>query len=397
MNNKLRNIGFIAIKTVIHMLLTVAISAFSRFLFVDNMFEQEYFSEQILNVWFLVFFLLIFNSLTIAINQHDKYFRRRFLENIKNNKFTSHVKFILSSLEFYVDIICISVLSFIFPVSFLYGFVNKVFFYRIESASFKNKLYTLLIILPIMFVLVFVARIMIQKSWYVSAQKEKLNSTKEKKKKMPPVIKSVITVAVIYCGSSMALPWIFPIFVTLWNFGGIMLFVCILLALVVSIIVAILAYYIRAILKRKSFVTKLKKYCTDNSVYISEINKPYLSLFVPQNGFDFTVEKNGKKYDCKFIAGIFPRSPIILSDKGNGLKQDTIRLFRIEIFAFLTRFDFGYESENKKILILLPTPKTFFISKNEFPPRLADIGENAGKYVVYNSTGFLNALERNTL
>ena len=395
--NKSRNIILITVKTVILMILTMAISALSRFLFVDNMFEQEYFSEQVLNVWFLIFFLLVFNSLTIAIEQYDKYSRERFLQSVSNNKFMSHVKFIVSSLDFYVEFACIVILSFIFPSSFLYGFVNKIFFYGSELTAFNDKLYTLLIILPIMFVILFVAHIMLQKSWYINAQREKANYSKEKKSKVPALVKSIITVAIVYCGASIVIPWFLPMFITLWNFGGIMLFVWILLTLLVSILITIMAYYIRAILKRKSFVNKLKKYCVANSVYISDIKKPYISLFVPQNGFDFTIEKSGKKYDCKFIAGIFPGSPIILSDKGNGLKQDTIRLFRVEIFAFLTKFDFGYESEDKKILILLPTPKTFFVSNNEAPPRIADVGEKVGKYVVYNSTGFLNALERNTL
>ena len=155
--------------------------------------------------------------------------------------------------------------------------------------------------------------------------------------------------------------------------------------------------YIQCKICRRSFVKKLKKYCVANSVYLSDIKKPYLSLFVSQNGFDFTVEKNGTRYDCKFIAGIFPTSPIILTDKGNGIKQDTIRIFKMELFHFLTRLEFGYESEGKKILVLLPIPKTFFVSANEAPPRLADVGEKAGEYTIYNSTGFFNALDRGTL
>ncbi len=397
MDNKAKNIGAIAVRTVIIIVLTVVISALSHFLFVKNMFEQEYFSEQILNVWFLLFFLFIFNSLIIAIGKYDKYSYINFLGKVKNNKLISHIKFILSSIDYYVEIGCIAVVSFIFPTSFLYGFVNKSIFYGMELSDFDNKLYTLLIVLPIMFVILFTAHIIIQKSWYINAQRDKANSINGKDEKSSPVIKSVITVAIVYCCSAIALPWFLPMFVTLWNLGGIKLFGGALLVLLVLALITIMSYYIRALLKRRSFIKKLKKYCSANSVYISDIKKPYLSLFVSQDGFDFTIEKNSTKYDCKFIAGIFPGSPIILTDKGNGLKQDTVRLFRVELFSFSTKFDFGYESENKKILILLPIPRKFFVSVNEAPPHPADVGEKAGKYTVYNSTGFLNALERGTL
>ena len=47
--------------------------------------------------------------------------------------------------------------------------------------------------------------------------------------------------------------------------------------------------------KLQLFVKKLEKYCAANCVYISDIKKPYLSLFVPQNGFDFTMEKKMSK------------------------------------------------------------------------------------------------------
>ena len=390
MESKVKSIGISALKTVILMALTLAISTLVRFLFVDNMFEQEYFSNQVLNVWHMVFFLLIFNSSFFAIKRYDKNSRERFLNYAKSNKLSSHIKFVFSSLDFYVEYACIVLLSIILPSSFLYSFVSKI-------SLVDNKLYTLLIILPIMLLLLFFSRITIQRDWYLESQKESKYSAKEKKSKLPPIIKSVFTVVLVYCGAAIIIPWFLPLFISLWNLGGAMLFVWIALALIAVILITISVYYIRAILKRKSFIKKLKKYCADNSVFLSDIKKPYNSIFALHSGFDFTVEKKGVKYDCKFIAGIVPNSLIVLSDKGNGLKQNTVRLFKTELFHFMTKFDFGYESENEKIIILLPTPKTFLVSTNESPPRIADTGEKVGQYTIYSSTGFLNSLDRNCL
>ena len=390
MDSKVKSMGISALKTVILMALTLAVSALVRFLFVDNMFEQEYFSEQILNVWHMIFFLLIFNSLFFAIKRHDKNSRERFLNYAKSNKLRSHIKFVFSSLDFYVEYACIVLLSIILPSSFLYSFVSKILLV-------DNKLYTLLIILPIMLLLLFSSRITIQRNWYLESQKESKYSSKEKKSKLPPIVKSVITVVLVYCGAAILIPWFLPLLISLWNLGGAMLFVWIAFVMIAIVLITISVYYIRAILKRKNFIKKLKKYCEDSFIFLSEIKKPYNSIFALHSGFDFTVEKKGVKYDCKFIAGIAPNSIIVLSDKGNGLKQNTVRLFKTELFHFMTKFDFGYESENKKIIILLPTPKTFLVSTNESPPHIADTGEKVGQYTIYSSTGFLNSLDRNCL
>ena len=127
------------------------------------------------------------------------------------------------------------------------------------------------------------------------------------------------------------------------------------------------------------------------------MKNPYRSIFTSKDGFDFTVEKNKISYDCKFIAGVFPNAPIYLSDDGRGIKRIGVRIFGRQIFSIMTHFDFGYESENKKILILLPTPKIFLVSGSAFKLREGDVGETVGKYTVYNATGFFNAMDRDTL
>ena len=167
MNKKSRNhIIVVILKSVLLLLLTVAIAGVSRFLFLDGIspFKDELRNpEKMLGVWYTVLFFLIFNSLFISIKQHDKYSREKFLERVKNNNLISHLKYIVKSVDIYIEIGIITVISLLLPVNFLYNFVSNVFFYGVELTAEKNKLYTLLIILPIMFVLLFVSRITIQK------------------------------------------------------------------------------------------------------------------------------------------------------------------------------------------------------------------------------------------
>ena len=63
----------------------------------------------------------------------------------------------------------------------------------------------------------------------------------------------------------------------------------------------------------------------------------------------------------------------------------------------LSRIDFGFESENEKILIVLPVPKDIYVSDGNSQPRPADTGDKAGDYRIYNATGFLGGLERDSI
>jgi hypothetical protein len=134
-----------------------------------------------------------------------------------------------------------------------------------------------------------------------------------------------------------------------------------------------------------------------NNLPLSEIVKPYSSIFVSHTGANFTVEKNGKKYDCKFMSSLFPGSPIIFSDKGVGIKHTRIHVFHIELFSKMKDFKYEFESENKKLLIIVPTPKKIFSQIRGSKLGEADTGEKLGEYTIYNSSGFLNSLDRNLL
>ena len=393
MVSKAKKVGFVAIKAVVLMLLTAAIFALSCSSMADDeIFKREYLSEHTLNVFLLIFFLLIFNSLSIAINRYDKYARARFLEAAKNNKFLSRVKFTASSFDVYLEIGCIALLSFALPSVFSYDFVGKVFF-----GDLQNKLYTLLIVLPVLFVILFFAHVSVQKNWYISEQRARLYPETQKKPKIPPVIMRVVRIAFIYCVGEMALLAIMPVLRAFWDLGGIMLFVWIIVAIIAVFLCVIAGCFIRALVKRLCFVRKLKRYCADNAIGLSAVKNAYRSIFFRQDGFDFTIEKDKVRCDCKFMASVFPKSLLILGNNGSGEREDVLQIFGAELMRFLTKLDFAFESANKKVLLLLPTPKTFFISINGSKPTLADNGEKVGEYTVYTATGFFNAMEYDTL
>ena len=72
-----------------------------------------------------------------------------------------------------------------------------------------------------------------------------------------------------------------------------------------------------------------------------------------------------------------------------------IHYFRIrgkEIFKYVHRFEYSFESSNTKILIISPAPKEIFLGEN-YVRRRIDTGDSIGKYKLFNEKGFLRSLE----
>lgn len=245
------------IKALALIFLTAGISAVSRVIFLDNM-EQGFLEDHTLNVLYMVLFLLVFSSLTVALHSHDKYVTERFSASAESKNSTSAIKFTITSLEFYLELVCIAVVSLVLPSGSLYGFVGKAFFYNADITDFQIKIYTLLIMLPLLFFIDFFARAGIAKKRYFRSRKKQSGFESEKERIILPTIKDVILTALIYCAASLVFPWYLPSLVSLCRMGGAVVFLRILLCIISAVAIFIVSFYIRAVFKRRDFVTKLK-------------------------------------------------------------------------------------------------------------------------------------------
>lgn len=387
-----KKVGIIVLRTTALFITFGLISVVSRLIFKSNLFE-EVISSKAIGIWNSVFLFLIFESTDFVFNKNAVQSQLAFLESYTEGQWFGKIKSVFSSLDFYVEYFCIVLLSLIFPLSFVYDCVGVAFF----QADY-GKIQVMLVILPILLVLEICAHLSVRQSWV--SDRMRMKKQKEKNEFFSTV-KGIITISIVYCAASLVIPWGMPFFVSLSNLGaGSIVFLYIFIALLAAVLFVIATFYARAVKKRKSFIAKLKKYCGQHSITLSKVQKPYLSLFFQQNGADFTLKYNNVLYDCKLVAGVFPGSPIIFSDNGEGIRQNTFRLFQIEMFQLNTRIDYSMESRPdscKKIIIVLPVPKNIYVSVQGSSPRSADTGEKIGQYTLYNATGFLNALERGHL
>ena len=64
----------------------------------------------------------------------------------------------------------------------------------------------------------------------------------------------------------------------------------------------------------------------------------------------------------------------------------------IELFKYVHRFEYAFESKNRKVLIISPAPHEIFLGENMHRRRI-DTGDNIGDYKLFNEKGFLRSLE----
>lgn len=393
-NSLLKRAGIIVLRTIGLFITFGLITIISRFIFVSNLFEKEMLTTKFIGIWGCVFLFLIFESTVYSFNRHAVNSQHLFLERYAKGQQLGKLKSVFSSLDFYIEYFVIALLSLIFPLSFVYDYVGLALF---KPGYSKTQI--MLVVLPILLVIEILVHLYIRNAWISENVQVKRN--KKEKSEFAWILKGIGTTAIVYCAASLVIPWGIPFFITLTNLGaGTRVLVYIVIALLSVIIFRIAALYVRAIKKRKDFFSKLKKYCGEHSIALSNIQKPYLSVFFQQKGTDFTLECNNILYDCKLVAGVFPNSSIIFSDEGEGIRQNMLRLFKVDILQLNTRIDYRMESRSessKKIIIALPVPQNIYASVQGSFPRPADTGEKMGEYTLYTATGFLNALERNHL
>ena len=149
--------------------------------------------------------------------------------------------------------------------------------------------------------------------------------------------------------------------------------------------------------KRKKFISNLKRISAQSGYTLSKIEKPYVSIFKNTKGASFTVKAHQKTYQCKLISGKRKGVPIIFSNRGFLLFKRIIRMGKTELFSIYSKYDYSFESNTKKCLIITCIPANCYFKDENGRMRKIDTGEKIGEYTVFSASGFLGALERDCL
>ncbi len=368
------------------------VTVLSRLIFGGSMIfeEEDVLSPQAMGLWNAAFLLLIFYSSVFTWNRHAAGPHRVFLDRFARGRRFGKLKSICLTPDLYLEFVGIALLSLLLPLSFLYDCVGVA----LLPAGY-GKGTVMAVVLPALLAVEVLAHLSVRSAWVSDGLRA---SGPSEPSRLSRTLKSLGLLALIYGGAAVVIPWFVPVFVTLANLGaGAMIFVYIALFVLAVVLCVVAVHFIRAIGKRRDFVKRLKRYCADHAIPLSEIRRPCASLFFQQAGVDFTLEHGGTVYDCKLVAGVFARSPIVFSDTGEGFRQDSLRLFRVDLIHLNTCIDYRMDDRpesHRKLIIVLPTPKHIYVSVQGASPCPADTGERFGAYTLYTATGFLHALDR---
>ena len=184
-------------------------------------------------------------------------------------------------------------------------------------------------------------------------------------------------------------------------------FIKIFLIIIGIIIFAEISNHLRALRVRRKFYKNLKKICDEKNARLSELYRPYLSIFNLGDKQSFSLEYNGKIYTCQMIAIKRKGDPVYISQTGELEIKHTMFLGKYgplskilkDNLTYVTSLNFGWENtepNTRKILIIAPVSSKMFagtVGRNT----PIDVGEKIGTYTVYNGKGFINAIDRDCI
>ena len=158
---------------------------------------------------------------------------------------------------------------------------------------------------------------------------------------------------------------------------------------------------VNGISKRARFYKALQKSCAERGYRLSDLRRPYLSLFrlFESDLPTFTVSVGEKSYACKMVSAAGRNTPLFFFDRGEeleGARLYKIRFFRQDILSWEDHFLCGFPSEYKRIIIVNPVCKSLCTFRGGKMTEL-DNGDEIGKYEIYTGRAFINALERDVI
>ena len=121
----------------------------------------------------------------------------------------------------------------------------------------------------------------------------------------------------------------------------------------------------------------------------------YLSLAFPNRKCTFCVEYDKKRFDCIVLTS--PGRNVPLAFETDRLACFLYRIGTKKRFISLRRnFDYSFEGDCSKLVIVTPTPKDVLIIEEDKERRIfnADLLWN---YVVYDGDAFVGSLDRKCL
>lgn len=389
-------LGFLAIRSA-GVYLTFALVSVSLYYLMflcnyDRRAQANYLSLTVLHAVCLAYGLLLYYSLVRSDALYSRPLCERFLAGWNRDAqpgVLRRLRFTLTSPEYRVDLLVHTLFLLVFPSGFGFAALRDLL------ATHGNHGLVFLILAPSLALLGLLARLSALTGWTVAWNKKAGRPHPEEHPTRRLLLRILLTCPLFLMTAAFS-----PLGLRmLYALSTVLLLIDPRVLVGILIGIPLLWYLVRflfAVGKRRRFFGRLRALCRANGWEISKIRNGYRSVLLPVAGANFTVRRGEERYDCRFISSLARYSPMLFHEDGTVTHTYVLRLFSLNLFHFNVTYDYRFEGEGKKILVLIPTPEEIFVSGYGVT-QVAYPGSRTADYTIYGATDLLNALERGTV
>ena len=364
--------------------------------------------------------ILIYGSVTRMFSLYDKDVMHRLL-GMKFKKITLKVNIpiILKSPEFLTE--TVSCTLFAVAASFFGAYYEIPGIFRHTGApEWLLTLLPTLLITPLFFIIGTWQRYEVARRWHWLDHIGNVRSLES----VPRLIFNALLTVIAYVGVYPFAPIILFAYLSVFGIFGAFFDGMTVIGIIAVIASVLLLFFLFTMLHamriRKKLLKKLKKVVESSGYEMSAITRPFASLFKPVNECNFTLKRDGKIFSCRFVGSYLHRAPMyFISDK------HAFYLHRFGTknhhFDIMREFEYNFEGEGEKIIILNPVPKRAYATMSRYvdhnwydDDKLASVmpgrnkkttdsarklepGDKIWGYIIYNTSSFIGAIDRKCL
>ncbi len=325
-----------------------------------------------------LFYVLIYSSTANYRLMYNKSHERSHIS-------VSKLSFVLSHPIFYIKCSVFAAIYLTMPMSKLYAPLYAIMV-KLDLNSYAS--HVRLILLAVLFILSLLAKVSAVRTWERDAKSEA--------SKPFAFLGISVTYMLVFLMIGLAINIFVPMLISLAPIVRELFGFNITKAFLALIVLVIIMSYARAFSKRRKCLKQLYALCAGQKNRCEKIKRPYLSVLFPSSSLPFEIKTGNEIFTCKLISGRRLYTRMRINKEGYGEYVFPVKAAGITLFEIKHTIYFDFESPHRKIIIFNPSPHYIFVEEYA-GNRQIDNGAQIGEYKIYNTTAFLNLIERNCL
>ena len=412
----LRGIGISLITLIIKLCSSVAIIA----IYTGTRGDFSFVPRWAVNLIIFIGLILIYGSVTRMFALYDKD-RMRELLKMKLKKVTLRIGIakILTSPEFWIETVSCTAFTVLASFFGAYYEIPGIF----SDTGTHEWLLTVLpaiVLVPLIFIVALWQRYEVARRWHWLDHISNIRSLDSVPRLIFNAVLTVIAYVVVYPFAPLILMAYLSVFGIFGTFFDGMTVIGIIAVIASVFFLLFIFTVLHAIRIRKKLVKRLIKVAESSGYELSPISRPYASLFRPTNECSFTLKRDGKTYSCRFVGSYLHRAPMYFVSNKHAYYLHRFGT-RNHHFDILREFEYNFDGEGEKIIILNPVPKRAYATNSTYvdntwydEDKLASVmtirdkkptdgarqlepGDKIWGYGIYNTSSFIGAIDRGCL